>query len=206
MYRDKNKYECSSHPVKRFREFGSSARYHRNQQRVSLQRIINDERLMATIRNDQLPMYCFESNNVRRISTTVTNIFVAPRVPPLCSRAVGLQMLWASTSVPPSVIPSSAWHYATPIAGSPFNVNVLPREHDVRKADNSIDGEGFSPALAKTKDRPLDTSTQAKVCTVSHDYVRYCPCDDLLNVEDTWRYVTVATEVVGFRFQTFADD
>lgn len=116
-------------------------------------------------------------------------------------------MLWASASVPPSVIPPSAWHYATPIAGSPFNINVPPRERDVLKADNSIDGEGFSPALAKTKDRPLNTSTQAKVCTVSHDYVMYCPCDDSLNVEDTWRYsyigMTVATEAVEFGFQTF---
>lgn len=109
-----------------------------------------------------------------------TDSFAVPRVPALCSRPVGLQMMWASASVPPSVIPSSAWYYATPIAGSPFDINVLPRERDVRHA-NSFDAEGFSPALAKVKDRPH--ATHAKVCTASHARVRYCSCSDLSNVK-----------------------
>lgn len=71
-------------------------------------------------------------------------------------------MLWVSITVPPAVIPPSAWYYATPIAGSPFESNILPRELGLRNANDIYIGKGFSPALAKANEHTQDTNyTQA---------------------------------------------
>ena len=95
----------------------------------------------------------------------------------MCSRPVALQMLWASRSVPPSVIPSDAWHYSTPIAGSPFAVNVLPRERDVRDASMYY-LDGISSVIAKVKEwLPPTNATRAKVCTVPHPMCMYIVCE-----------------------------
>lgn len=70
-------------------------------------------------------------------------------------------MLWASKNVPPAVIPPPACYYATPIAGPPFDINILPRELGLRNANDCM-GKGFSPALTKANERTQDTNcTQA---------------------------------------------
>ena len=57
---------------------------------------------------------------------------------------MALQMMWTSRSIPPSVIPSWALFYATPIAGSPLDVTVSPREDAspcTRTYETGLDGE-----------------------------------------------------------------
>lgn len=76
---------------------------------------------------------------------------------------VALRMSWASVCVPRAEIPPAAWFYAAPIAGTPLEINVLPRELDLSNASNIIQRR-FNPALAKakTKERTLAAnSTQA---------------------------------------------
>ena len=57
---------------------------------------------------------------------------------------MALQMMWTSRSITPSVIPSWALFYATPIAGSPLDVTVSPREDAspcTRTYETGLDGE-----------------------------------------------------------------
>ena len=78
--------------------------------------------------------------------------------------------MWSSRSIPPSVIPSWALFYATPIAGSPFDVTVSLREDSSPRHDThekGLDGE-----LAEEKEQ---TAEQVRVRAACRLYATGSP-------------------------------
>lgn len=99
--------------------------------------------------NSSVPLMQYETTFLRLITC---------RPPSLCSASP--QLMWSSYSTAPAVIPASALFYATPISGSPFNVDVVPGAASYPYTE--AHGDGVTTAAAGV---PASFIIQAKVPT-----------------------------------------
>ena len=106
-------------------------------------------------------------------------------------RLIARQMMWASRSILPSLVPASALHYATPISGSPIDATILSQGDDFPSTD--VHTEELDGVAAE---KGTDVIMQEEVCSVCLTWTD-TPCDRLLNV---MRMELGLPRTVGFCF------